>query len=102
PEKIIRDLDLDLELRRREIGSYTPYQKDGRNDGLLLSYVSEELNRQSLLKLTGNDAEFSGMKRFYGLARVFAAQVWDTMLQPLAPREEFRRRFEQTEVGREA
>src|SRR2546422_3719915 len=63
PEKIIRDLDLNLELRRREIASYTPYQRDGRNSGLLLSNVSEELSRQSLLELTGSDAEFSGMKR---------------------------------------
>src|SRR3954451_2451312 len=30
PEKIVRDLGLDLELRRRTIASYTPYNKDGR------------------------------------------------------------------------
>src|SRR5437763_4268737 len=29
PQKIIRDLGLDLELRRREIASYTPYVSDG-------------------------------------------------------------------------
>ena len=41
PEKIIRDLGLDLELRRRKIASYTPYLRDGRNGGLLLSNISE-------------------------------------------------------------
>ena len=102
PEKIIRDLDLNLELRRRAIASYTPYQKGGRHHGLLLSHVSEEQSRRSLLGLTGSNAEFSGMKRFYGLARVFADQVWDTLLEPLVAREAFRWRFAQTEGGREA
>ena len=46
PEKIIRDLGLDLELRRRTTGSFTPYEKDGRHDGLLLSNVSEEVSRR--------------------------------------------------------
>src|SRR5256714_14247551 len=37
PEKIIRDLGLNLELRRRTTGSFTPYVRDGRQDGLLLT-----------------------------------------------------------------
>jgi phytoene dehydrogenase-like protein len=102
PDKIIRDLGLNLELRRREIASYTPYQRNGRNGGLLLSNVSEELSRQSIVELTGSDTEFAGMKRFYELARIFADQVWDTMVEPLVAKEEFRRRFDQTEMGHEA
>src|SRR6478672_11993169 len=35
PEKIIRDLGLQIELRRRATGSFTPYLKDGRHNGLL-------------------------------------------------------------------
>ena len=42
PEKIARDLGLNLELRRRTTGSFTPYIRNGRNGGLLLSNVSEE------------------------------------------------------------
>src|ERR1700739_2051536 len=34
PEKIIRDLGLKLELRRRATGSFTPYIKSGIHDGL--------------------------------------------------------------------
>src|SRR3979409_1212680 len=41
PEKIIRDLGLNLELRRRTTGSFTPYVKNGQHDGLLLRNVSE-------------------------------------------------------------
>lgn len=102
PEKIVRDLGLNLELRRRDIASYTPYVKDGRPGGLLLSNLSEQQNRQSLNALTGSQAEFEGMKRFYGLARLFADQVWDTMLQPLQAREDFQRRFAASDGGLEA
>src|ERR1041384_7692567 len=54
PEKIIRDLGLKLELRRRTTGSFTPYTKDGQHSGLLLSNVSEESSAQSMFELTGN------------------------------------------------
>src|SRR5258705_2793448 len=82
PEKIIRDLGLNLELRRRATGSFTPYMKDGRHDGLLLSNVSDEVSRQSIIDLTGSDAEHERLKAFYGLSRLFAEKVWDTMLEP--------------------
>src|SRR5438045_239838 len=102
PEKIIRDLNLNLELRRRATGSFTPYTRDGRYDGLLLSNVSEEVSRQSVFALTGSFMEFEQLKKFYGLARLFAENVWDTMLEPLVAKKDFRRRFETDEVHREA
>ena len=102
PEKIIKDLSLNLELRRRATASYTPYLRNGTHGGLLLSNVSEEISRRSMVELTGSEAEFDRMKRFYRLARVFAEEVWDTMLTPLLAREDFRRRFDKSDVGREA
>ncbi len=102
PERIIRDLGLNLELRRRAIASFTPYVMDGPHNGLLLSNVSEEMSRQSMFELTGNQTEYEQMKKFYKLSRVFAERVWDTMLEPLLPKEEFRRRFNVDEVSREA
>jgi phytoene dehydrogenase-like protein len=42
------------------------------------------------------------MKKFYNLSRVFAEHVWDTMLEPLVAKEEFRRRFDVDDVSREA
>src|ERR1700737_2245616 len=53
PEKIIRDLGLNFELRRRVTASFTPYVKEGRHDGLLLSNVDEEKSRRSMADLTG-------------------------------------------------
>src|SRR5438067_11813201 len=102
PEKIIRDLGLNLELRRRATASFAPYMMDGQHNGLLLSNVSEETSLQSMFELTGNHTEFEQMKKFYGLARVFAEEVWDTMLEPLAAKEDFRRRFDVDDLRREA
>ena len=102
PEKIIRDLGLNLELRRRETASFTPYKKNGRHDGLLLSNVSEETSRQSIVNLTGTDVEHEQLKKFYGLSRVFAEKIWDTMLEPLASKEDFARRFDVDDLHREA
>ena len=102
PEKVIRDLGLKLELRRRATASFTPYLNHGQHDGLLLSNVDEEVGRQSMFELTGSDTEFTQMKEFYNLSRVFAEKVWDAMLEPLIAREEFRRRFNADDVSREA
>ena len=102
PEKIIRDLGLNLELRRRSTGSFTPYVRNGNHDGLLLSNLSEETSEQSMLELTGNRREHEQMKRFYNLSRVFAEGCWDSMLEPLRTKEEFKRRFEGDTISREA
>src|SRR5260370_38970032 len=39
PEKIISDLELKLELRRRATGTFTPYIKSGQHAGLPISNV---------------------------------------------------------------
>ena len=102
PHKIIRDLGLNLELRRRATASFTPYFNHGQHDALLLNNVDEEVSRQSMFELTGNKTEFERMKAFYNLSRVFAEKVWDTMLEPLIAKGDFRRRFECDDVSREA
>src|SRR5881398_3780557 len=102
PEKIIRDLGLNLELRRRATASFTPYVMDGQHNGLLLSNVSEETSQQSMFERTGNRTEYEQMRKFYNLSRVFAEHVWDTMLEPLVAKEDFRRRFDIDDISREA
>src|ERR671922_1196018 len=64
PYKIIEDLGLKLELRRRAVASCTPYVNHGHDGALLLSNVDEEVNRRSMLELTGSDNEFEQLKRF--------------------------------------
>src|SRR6266704_3530381 len=102
PEKIIRDLELTLELRRRATGSFTPYIKSGQHDALLISNVDEELSRRSMVDLTGSEIEFEQMQKFYHLSRVFAEHAWDSMIEPLVSKEEMKRRFETDDLSREA
>src|SRR5205809_4649855 len=63
PEKIIRDLGLRLELRRRATASFTPYVRDGEHQALVFSNLSETAGRQSLRELTGSETEFSRMQK---------------------------------------
>src|SRR5438034_1571510 len=72
PEKIIRDLGLNLELRRRATASFTPYVQNGRHNGLLLSNVDDEVGRQSIIDLTGSNKEFEQLKAFYNVSSVCA------------------------------
>jgi len=102
PEKIIRDLGLRIELRRRATASFTPYVRNGAHSALLLSNDSEATGRQSLLELTGNPTEFDQMQKFYRLARVFAEKVWDTLLEPLPAKDELARQFAQDNFANEA
>jgi phytoene dehydrogenase-like protein len=102
PQKIINDLGLNLELRRRAIASFTPYVNQGHHGGLLLSNLDEEVSRKSIVDLTGSDADFEAMKKFYNLPRVFAEQIWDSMLEPLVAKEEMARRFDVNAISREA
>ncbi len=102
PEKIIRELGLRLELRSRATASFTPYARNGGHQALVLSNVSKAVGRASLVELTGGDAEFRKMEEFYRLSRIFAENVWDTMLQPLRSRAEFSRLFSQDKLASEA
>src|SRR5436305_13506971 len=51
PEKIIRDLGMKLELRRRATASFTPYLNIGHPHGLLLSNVDGGDTRQAMFVL---------------------------------------------------
>src|SRR5437879_11708754 len=101
PQKIIRDLGLNLELRRRGTASFTPYVNHGHHGGLLLSNLDEELSRKSFVELTGSDAEFELFNKFYALPLKFAEQMWDLMLEPLVANAEMARRFNVDEIARE-
>src|SRR5436309_9449401 len=82
PQKIIRDLGLNFELRRRAIASCTPYVNHGQPGALILSNLEEEVSRKSIVDLTGRDAAFEAMKKFYDLPPVFAEKVWDSRFEP--------------------
>ena len=93
PAKILDDLGIRLEIRRRAIASYTPLLKNGSPKGLLISNVSEETTRQSFYELTGDDREFLRYKELQAKLAIFAQKVWPTLLAPLESKQAMRAQF---------
>jgi phytoene dehydrogenase-like protein len=98
PQQILSDLGIDLEIRRRAIASYTPVA--GRNQGLLISNVSEDATRESFCALTGDDREYARYRRLQERLRRFAQIVWPTLLEPLPSKAALAAKF-QTREDRE-
>ena len=86
PNKIISDLDLDLELRSRSVGSYSPVD----DHGLLVQRPEGAATRTSFAELTGSDDEYAAWQRFHDdLARI-AEVVAPTLTQPVPRAAEIR------------
>jgi phytoene dehydrogenase-like protein len=92
PQKIIQDIGLKLPLKRRVIGSFTPYLDAQVHKGLLISNVSEQITRQSIESLAGS-IEYKGYKRLHTMQQVFADKVWDNLLMPLQNKTYFEKQF---------
>lgn len=94
PRKILADLSISLDLRRRAIASYTPVERGGRYQGLLISNVSQAVTRRSFFDLTGDDREFTGYQKLDEKISLFARKVWPTLLSPLPSKYALRGRFQ--------
>ena len=90
PEQIIKDLDLQLELRSRRTASYTPVVRDGKHTGLLVERPEGTQTAESFRSLTGSDAEYDAWRTFYGEVTDFAQAVAPTLLEPLRTEKEMR------------
>lgn len=88
PKKIISDLGLGLELRRRRYSSYTPYG-DGR--GLLVDNGDDAATAAGFRALTGGDGEFAAWQDFYDRTRRVAETVFPTLTEPLPERAQLRK-----------
>jgi phytoene dehydrogenase-like protein len=97
PGKILADLDLQFETRQRAIASYSPVLKDGLQLGLLISNVSEDLTRQSFIRLTGDEREYRRYRQLQAKLATFARKVWPTMLAPLPSKQALRAEFQNKE-----
>ncbi|MBO3731797.1 phytoene desaturase family protein [Glycomyces niveus] len=91
PRKIVEDLDLRFEVRKRAVSSYTPTERGGRDTGLL---VTRDVfrTRESFARLTGSDREFEAWQDFYGKAAHVAERVFPTLTEPLPTEDELRER----------
>ncbi|THV41676.1 phytoene desaturase family protein [Glycomyces buryatensis] len=92
PRKIIDDLGLRFQVRKRDVCSYTPTERGGRATGLLVGRDGRR-TRESFARLTGSDAEFDAWREFYASAEYLAEKVFPTLTEPLASKAELRRRI---------
>jgi phytoene dehydrogenase-like protein len=83
PYAIVRDLELDLELRSRPTASFTPVLRGGRPDGLLVERKPGPLTARSFERLTGSTREWERWQEFYGGLERAARALAPTLLEPL-------------------
>ena len=93
PSKILSDLGIHFETRRRAVASYTPVEKDGNHTGLLISNISESATRESFSALTGDNREYHRYLELQAKIGLFAGKVWPTLLSPLPSKQSLRAQF---------
>ncbi|MGR3811064.1 phytoene desaturase family protein [Jiulongibacter sp. NS-SX5] len=93
PLRIIKDLELDLELFSRDTASYTPYIKDDEIRGLLISNQSETISKKSILELGLGEQEWVGYCKLQERCLAFAHIIWDSLLEPLKSKNEWKSTF---------
>ena len=87
PDRIVRDLGLNLAIRSRQTASYTPVG----DDGLLVDREVGPATAESFSRLTGSGAELAAWQEFYGQLRAVAEVVAPTVLEPLPGREDLQK-----------
>jgi phytoene dehydrogenase-like protein len=92
PQQIIDELDLQLNLISRTIGSYTPVEINGENKGLIVERIWGEKTKASFKEVTGSDQEFATWSDFYTRIEKAAQVIAPTMLEPLISKEELKKK----------
>ena len=98
PDKIISDLNLNFECISRKVSSYTPYSKNGKDDGLLINRAWDKSNVESFNRLTGSNYESDNWQRFYDEVSKFAHIVAPTLLAPLPTRSELKTKLNNDQI----
>ena len=83
PDQIVADLGINFKTLERSVSSYTPYNREDRADGLLVSTDWDETTASSFRRLTGSDREGAAWRRFYGEIAGLAKRLAPSMLKPL-------------------
>ena len=83
PDQIVADLGINFRTLERSVSSYTPYQREGRDDGLLVSAEWDEKTASSFRRLTGSDREGIAWREFYGGIAELARRLAPSVLKPL-------------------
>ena len=88
PHKIVADLGLTVDLRRRRMSSYTP----AGDTGLLVDTGDDRRTAASFAAVTGSAADHRAWSRFYAMAGKVAERTFTTLTEPLPRKEELRAR----------
>lgn len=83
PEQLVRDLDLDIQLRSRSTASYTPVLRDSVPSGLLIERPEAAATSESFAALTGSKQAYTAWQRFFGEVEHFAEAIAPTLMEPL-------------------
>ena len=83
PDQIVADLGLSFKTLERAVSSYTPYTRDGRDDGLLVSASWDGRTVDGFRRLTGSDRENKAWRGFYGEITELAKRFAPYLLKPL-------------------
>jgi phytoene dehydrogenase-like protein len=83
PERLMAELELDVQLVSRPVASYTPYERDGRQRGLLVENPEGKRTRTSFLEMTDSSREYDAWCSFYSEVAEMARSVEPTLLEPL-------------------
>lgn len=102
PPRILDELGVRFETRRRATASFTAYERDGQPRGLVISNMDEARSRASMRELTGSDSAWEGYRRLLRLEGAMAELAWPSLLEPLRSRAYWADRFAQDAVSREA
>jgi phytoene dehydrogenase-like protein len=90
PDQIVQDLGLNFQTISREVSSFTPYKKDGKDFGLHISRIWDKATEDSFIELTGSAHEGQAWQEFYSDVEKFAQKMAPTFLQPLRTRSEMK------------
>ncbi|MEK0448542.1 MAG: hypothetical protein RL088_810 [Verrucomicrobiota bacterium] len=100
PDQIVSDLGMSFRTLERSVASYTPYHRDGRDDGLLVASDWDAATAESFRRLTGSDKEARAWREFYAGIAELAKRLAPSMLQPLKSADELKAQTGFPEVWR--
>lgn len=97
PKKIISDLELNFQFRTRNPASFTPFEKNGKHQGLIISNDSDAITQESFERLTGDLEEYYRYLKFHKLQKSLGKYIWPSLLEPMQTREDMKSRFQTEE-----
>ncbi len=98
PDQIIKDLGLNFKTISRKVSSYTPYQNQEGDFGLLVNRIWDESNQESFFKLTKSNDESDAWLKFYDQVGKLAKVIAPTLLKPLPTRDEIKRQLNDDQI----